>query len=105
MLYYLPIGLSIKFVTAFGHLTVFPLKQGRLFGQPLPYLRSSVHLPGIKRVPCQFKRGKANPNFDLQDVWGLTGCLKDLQGVWRTYRVLGQPVEFSVRFFATDVGI
>jgi hypothetical protein len=70
VLYYLSIGLLIKFVTAFGHLAAVLLRRERLFGQSLPYLRSSIYLPKIERIFCQTKRGKVNPNSDLQSVWG-----------------------------------
>lgn len=85
MLCYLSIDLSIRFVTAFGHLAAVPLKRERFFRRPLLY-QSSAHLPEIERVSWQSERDKGNPNSDLQKVWGLTDGL-------------GQPLEFSLKFF------
>jgi hypothetical protein len=55
----LSIGLSIKFIVALGRFAAVSLKEGQFFRKTLPYLRSTVHFPGMKRFSCQSERGKA----------------------------------------------
>jgi hypothetical protein len=68
MLYYLVVGLSVKFVTVFGHLAAVPLMKKGRFRHPLSY-QGSGHLPEREGRLCRFEQGKANLNSGLRNAW------------------------------------